>query len=204
MAYITNKLGNRIYITNHKPKSKTYSKGTNVHNLPTSAIVEGKLVQDIFYQVWSSMLNRVSKTDSTICKEWLEFSNFRNWMKKYDFIGKELNHTLLVPGNKHYSPEVCIFVTAPLAKLFTEHSDNDLPTGVTLENKKFRARISIEGTQKHLGYFSTLDEARVVYVEAKIKYVTRIAEEYAGDRLAKMKKGLKDHIKRLKESISRD
>ncbi len=202
MAYITNKLGDRIYITNHKPKSKTYSKGTNIHNLPTSAIVEGKLVQDIYYQVWSSMLNRASKTDSTVCKEWLEFSNFKLWMKKYDFIGKELNHTLLVPGNKHYDKDTCIFVTAPLAKLFTEHSDNDLPTGVTLENKRYRARISIEGTQRHLGRFDSSEEAREAYVLAKIADATRITNEYDGDRLVKMKKGLKAHIELLKNSLN--
>ncbi len=77
MAYITTKTGDRIYTLDYISKMKSSSVGTNNSNLPIATIVEGKLVQDIFYTAWRGIINRSATTDSSVCTQWLEFSNFR-------------------------------------------------------------------------------------------------------------------------------
>ncbi len=72
------------------------------------------------YQTWHSMLRRcyspVFKKDKPtyegceVCEEWLHFSVFRKWYAANNKANWELDKDLLIPGNKTYSPETCIFV----------------------------------------------------------------------------------------------
>lgn len=69
-----------------------------------------------YYQRWRGMIRRCySKAQlgknpnyegCTVCDEWLTFSNFKSWMEKQDWEGKELDKDLLVRGNKVYSPHM--------------------------------------------------------------------------------------------------
>lgn len=67
-----------------------------------------------YYQKWVNMLervygsNRVAYAGVSVCEEWLTFSNFRSWMEKQDWEGKELDKDIL--GASVYGPETCIFV----------------------------------------------------------------------------------------------
>ena len=73
-----------------------------------------------YYQRWVAMLRRCyskqmhrkfpTYKDCTVCDEWITFSNFRKWMETQDWQGKELDKDILFPGNKHYSPDNCVFV----------------------------------------------------------------------------------------------
>jgi len=202
MAFITDKLGNKIYIPKPKHKTKMTGRGTNINNLPLSAAVNGKVVKDIYYTVWTGMLGRAIITGDTVCDEWYEFSNFYNWMNKYDFVGKELNHTLLIPGNTVYNKDTCIFVPTSISKIISYHSDNELPTGVSPNRSKYMSRISINGKQTNLGTFSTVEEASNVYTLAKIKELEKVVVAYDGDRKIKLQKGLKQHIKLLKNQLT--
>jgi len=204
MAFITDKLGERIYLRNYVPKSKVLAEGTNINNLPTSTIIEGKIIHDIYYSCWRGILRRCKETGDTVCDEWMEFSNFKSWASKYSLVGKELNHTILVPGNTHYSPKTCVFIPPSLAKLFTVHSDNESGlTGVTFVNdSRYRARISIDGKQKHLGYYDTVEVASNVFILAKAEEANRVADEYTGDKMIAVKMGIKQHIKLLKNQLT--
>ena len=74
-----------------------------------------------FYKTWAGMLNRCYRkatnneysayADTTVCKEWYTFSNFKSWMEKQDWEGKELDKDLLTDNNQ-YSPKNCIFIPA--------------------------------------------------------------------------------------------
>lgn len=43
---------------------------------------------------------------------------------------------------------------------------HDLPRGVTITNRRFRAQAKIDGRQNHIGYFDTPDEAHAAYLAA--------------------------------------
>jgi len=46
----------------------------------------------------------------TIHNEWYNFQNFAQWFHKYHVKGYALDKDIKVKGNKHYSPETCLFV----------------------------------------------------------------------------------------------
>ncbi len=59
-----------------------------------------------------SYLNkRPSYRGCSVCEEWKTFSNFMAWMKNKNMENLELEKDILVPGNKLYSPETCVFVS---------------------------------------------------------------------------------------------
>lgn len=72
-----------------------------------------------FYKTWSAMLNRCYQKatnneysaykDTTVCDDWHTFSNFKSWMERQDWEGKELDKDLLTDNNQ-YAPENCIFI----------------------------------------------------------------------------------------------
>ena len=113
-----------------------------------------------FYQKWRSMLRRcygksfVTKNPTyircSVTKEWLVFSNFKSWMEKQDWEGKELDKDLLFPGNKIYSPETCVFVDSVINTFVIEcnKSRGEWPIGVywDKQKQKFRTQCSNPST----------------------------------------------------------
>ena len=71
-----------------------------------------------YYNRWIDILKRCyskgfhSKNPTykgcTVSEEWLIFSNFRDWMIKQNWEGKQLDKDLLFEGNKIYNPETCV------------------------------------------------------------------------------------------------
>ena len=57
----------------------------------------------------------------SVSEEWLRFSNFKRWMEKQDWDGKQLDKDILFEGNKVYSAETCVFVTS-VVNSFTSDS----------------------------------------------------------------------------------
>lgn len=131
-----------------------------------------------------------------ICNEWLDDKkSFYEWvdMNFYKIKGGstvELDKDILLPGNKLYSPDACIFVPKRINDLFVHihgRTNNGLPTGVTYSEKtgmyKVTARLTHEGTEKKkknviLGYYDTMEEAYEVYKEHKKAEIIYIADLY--------------------------
>lgn len=73
-----------------------------------------------FYQCWKHLVERCysesflkkwhSYRACTMDESWLTFSVFRKWMETQDWEGNHLDKDLFVRGNKHYSPEFCVFL----------------------------------------------------------------------------------------------
>lgn len=82
--------------------------------------IHGDSKKDLYYR-WLSMKRRCNKKDDerykdyggrgiTICKEWMEYGNFKEWALKN---GYEKNLEIdRINNNKGYSPSNCHFVTA--------------------------------------------------------------------------------------------
>lgn len=149
--------------------------------------VEGKTVQKWicpYYKTWIQMLTRCYseshkstykyKYESLVCEEWLTFSNFKSWMEKQDWEGKQLDKDILGAGCKIYLPSTCCFVSQEINKYFNLHKNKnrDLPVGVSHQHKgrgkPYVARIHINGKAKHLGQYDCVETAHFTWLQEKI------------------------------------
>tara|TARA_R110000868_G_scaffold166102_3_gene399986 strand:+ start:130 stop:798 length:669 start_codon:yes stop_codon:yes gene_type:complete len=166
-------------------RSKAFGVGINDAKYLTQPIVGGVACYCPYYTAWQSMMKRCycEKTQKrqptyigcSVCPDWAVFSNFRAWMNSQDWNGKALDKDLLVSGNKVYGPEFCMFVSVGLNSLLTNAKAirGDLPQGVSFEvknksnNKYYRARCNVNGKSKHIGYFSSVNQAEYAYLKFK-------------------------------------
>lgn len=136
-----------------------------------------------YYRKWNSMLYRCySKTSHrvnpsyrkcTVTKSWLTFSNFKAWMKKQNWEGKQLDKDLLVEGNKIYSPRKCAFISKELNIFIGGGHINQegFLKGVSYDphRGKFTASVRNPFTKSHdnLGSFNTEKDAHQAWKNAK-------------------------------------
>lgn len=158
----------------------------------------GKIVWCKFYRVWSSMLWRCySKTKDVnsptykgvqVCEEWLRFSNFKAWMEKQDWEGKELDKDLLIEDNKIYSPSTCVFVTHKVNGFITDcrATRGEYPLGVCLYKAlgKFGSHCHENKELKYLGLFDTPEEAHWAYKKFKAGLAVTLIQEQENPAVA--------------------
>ena len=153
------------------------------------ACVDGKYTKA--YKTWHNMLHRAycpkyqakypTYIGCEVSEEWLEFQQFVEWYEnnEYSDYGYTLDKDLLIPGNKLYAPERCVFVPQQLNKLLNDHgaARGQYKQGVSFKkgHNKFGASIRIDGKKKGLGYFDTEIEAYLAYKKAKEENVKRMA-----------------------------
>ena len=192
----------KLYIVEELPKTNGKQKQKIIWECP-------------FYSRWKHMLRRCfcnelktkhpTYKDVTCCKEWLTFSNFKSWMEQQDWEGKALDKDLLVYKNKIYSPETCVFIEEPL-NLFLTLRGRDrgkYPIGVSYRTDPKRvnplkhpyiAHIKDRGYTKHLGCFSTPEEAHKAWQKAKIKKAQDLAVSQTDERVIKGLQRVADKI----------
>lgn len=164
-----------------------------------------------YYRCWNSMLERCyseryqawkpTYVGCSVCPDWLRFSSFKTWMEAQDWHGNVLDKDLLVPGNRVYSPETCVFVSRKLNQLLVRPKrKTDLPLGVDIHmGGRFRARLSDPTVKNcHIGFFDTPGEAAKAYQLAKSEQLERAAEATADPRVAE---ALRRHARRYLEGL---
>ena len=164
---------------------------------------DGKRFRCPLYKTWKSMLQRAyspkyharqpTYVGVTVCEEWRSFMAFRAWMMEQDWEGNELDKDILVPGNKVYSPDTCVFVAREVNALLLNSaaSRGDWPIGVFKAKNKFCAQIRENGKSRHLGYFHSPHEAHLAWRKEKVRLVRKAADECDNPRVAS---GLLRHI----------
>ncbi|EPQ5341963.1 hypothetical protein L4680_005102 [Pseudomonas aeruginosa] len=116
-----------------------------------------------------------------VVPEWKVFSGFRSWMMTQDYAGKQLDKDLLVPGNKIYGPDTCVFLPSEVNSFLTENKSSRGPWAVGVcwnkWRKKFHARCKnpFSGKTENLGYFDSEHEAHSAWKARK----NELACEYA-------------------------
>lgn len=145
-----------------------------------------------FYRTWKAMLRRCYVGDNrsdaysncTASKEWLIFSNFKTWMEKQDWQGKQLDKDVLSDGNKIYSPETCVFVSQEFNKFLCTLRPNNkgLPIGVIMIGDKFTAEVSVCGKKRKLGRYETEEEAHLAWKSAKLE-IARNFSEFSNNKI---------------------
>jgi hypothetical protein len=122
----------------------------------------------------------------TVAEEWHNFQTFAKWFDEnyYEVEGErmELDKDILVKGNKHYSPETCVFVPKTLNTLLIKASVRRglLPIGVSKNNGKYQANCynTSVGKLEYLGRFDNPEDAFLVYKEYKEQNIKKVAEDY--------------------------
>lgn len=173
--------------------------GINDADYNVTQIVNGKQVLCPFYAVWRGMIERGYSTkykqkyptyaEVIVCSDWTYFSKFKTWMETQDWEGNELDKDILIPGNKVYSPETCIFVTQAVNSFLTNCAEQkgQYPVGVCLHKQsgKFIAACSdLGGGRKHLGSFDSPEDAETAYKEFKEKLAIELASVQTDTRIA--------------------
>lgn len=142
------------------------------------------------YNIWKSILNRCYSEKyknkypayylkAIVCDEWLNFQNFAEWYKRnfYEVEGRlHLDKDILCPGNYIYSPDKCLLIPQKInEQIHYTPKKNGLPTGINLTET---GKYSTSCNGIHLGTFSSLEEAYVVYALEKEKVIKNLANKY--------------------------
>lgn len=149
---------------------------------------DGKRLKE--YVAWVGMLQRIYRDnaykDCSICKEWLFFENFYNWLHSQPNFDKWLNNKkwdidkdILIKGNKVYSPDTCCLVPSYINTLFIKSNKarNSLPIGVRRSGNKYIAICNNLNSRIYLGTYDNLNDAFCAYKEYKEKLIKNIAQE---------------------------
>lgn len=150
-----------------------------------------------YYQLWKDMLRRCyspamqlrhpTYVGCSVAPEWHHLSAFMGWMQQQDWQGKDLDKDLLVPGNKVYGPDTCVFVSAQVNNFLTDRARHRrYGLGVQhLPNGKYRAACSqLGGGRAHLGVFDTAEEAHEAWRTEKHRLALILADQQTNPRIA--------------------
>lgn len=154
-----------------------------------------------FYRAWTNMLKRCfsikyqerqpTYIGCSVSEEWKTFSNFKSWMERQNWQGKQLDKDLLFEGNKVYSSNTCVFVTR-MVNSFTvdcKASRGDWMIGVCWNKRaeKFMSRCRNPFTNKreHLGYFDSELDAHKAWLKRKLELAHDLAAIQTDPRVAK-------------------
>lgn len=169
--------------------------GYNVRNNAS-----GKDVWCAFYKTWCNMLKRCycskfheknqSYSDCSVSIEWLKFVNFKSWMEKQDWQGKELDKDLLVVGNRVYSADTCVFIDKKINKFTADRSRDrgEFPIGVYFDSFTglFKSQCSNPdtGKQQHIGRFDSAEQAHQAWKSRKHQHACKLAAEQSDPKVA--------------------
>lgn len=154
------------------------------------AKVNGKKVPS--YTAWWGMLKRCYSNEYIekhptykncfVCKEWLEYANFKEWYDNNYINGYALDKDIIIRGNKKYSPITCAYVPQEINKLLNmqPRKRGKYPIGVSYHVHKCRYEASCNVNKKRIflgGYDNSID-AYNAYKQFKENRVHTMAREY--------------------------
>lgn len=197
-----------------KRRKPLYGVGLNDSDYICHIYIDGKKITCPFYDRWAAMIKRCYDKDFTsknltylgcsVTEAWHKFSAFKEWMQSQDWKGKELDKDILIPGNKMYAPDRCLFVRGRINSFMSDRgaSRGEWPIGVNFckDTGKYRAKISgASGARIHLGRFDTPEQAHKAWRIEKSKIAIELA---LGENDKKVKEALTAISKRLMGALS--
>lgn len=167
--------------------------GVGINDFPYPIKVNGIKLKS--YTSWISMLcrcysdryqsNKPTYVDCSVCTDWLYFSNFHNWHEKNYIDGYSLDKDILIPGNKIYAPESCIYIPSWLNAFVSINikDGSQLPVGVYLKNDRYRpapyqsrCRDPILNKTISLGYYTDANDAHISWKKYKLGLVHKMRD----------------------------
>ena len=161
--------------------------GVGINDYYESSIKQGEA--KVAYQTWTRMLQRCydknyikkqnKRTITSVCKEWLYFSNFKKWfddpVNGYRH-GYCLDKDLIVNGNTIYSPDTCCFLPKEINSLFRRKAFDSKSNIVGVRKQVNKYVVICNG--KYMGTFDSEREAFEVFKENKKKKILEAAKKY--------------------------
>jgi len=155
--------------------------------------VMGKRTRE--YTKWMNMLERCysikyNERNPTyrkciVSNNFLNFQYFAEWCNNqvgFSEDGWHLDKDILVRHNHLYSEDNCVFVPQQLNCLLFDNNSTrgKYPIGVYFHSKRcaYEATVSVAGKKRHIGYYSTAEDAFAAYKEVKETYVKSVAVDY--------------------------
>ncbi|EPK1682101.1 hypothetical protein RFD78_000815 [Klebsiella aerogenes] len=171
-------------MTRRTSKTKMiYGFGVNDSGFCSAAKINGKCVNHRAYAAWKGMFKRCYcesyKKDMktyegcSVDVRWHKFSEFYRWWKLNYVEGWHLDKDIISPGNKIYSPDLCVYIPPSLnsfVSLAINRSD-DWPIGAyrsSRHDKYFSNIRDKNGVRHHLGTFQTPLDAHLAWKKAKL------------------------------------
>ena len=201
-GYVTAKIKNYVFevqMGNIKRGEVKYPFHASILGVGYVGVGEYSRKNDRFaYEKWSRMIGRCYDSEyqkkyptyigCSVDSRWHNFQVFAKWFYKYyhtDGLKYDLDKDIRVPDNKIYSSYTCMLVPARVNGFMTNiKTDNTSGyTGVSWDkaNSKWRARIRIDGKNKHLGYFTSIKDASVAYEKAREIEAKKLRAYYSFD-----------------------
>ncbi len=154
--------------------------------------------------------------DVTVCDEWCSRKNFTEWYNQQKLIQPaietlELDKDILIPDNKIYCPEFCVFVPDWFNLQFIERGKDrgKYPMGATEYKGGFVSNIGDGSgkTKKYLGFFKTPEESHRAWQIAKIEKLKESLNrlknsELMGSNFNKVERATLRKISKMDEHIS--
>jgi hypothetical protein len=159
-----------------------------------------------YYQRWVGMVSRCynpkykikrpTYQGCSVCEEWRYFSNFRKWVDEQpnrDWQNCQLDKDLILPDNKLYSPDTCVFIDVKLNSfiLGKKVTQGKYLIGVNLDKERglFVAHccnpfVENKTQDLFLGRFKTEMEAHKAWQAKKHDYACQLAELQEDSRVA--------------------
>lgn len=152
-----------------------------------------------YYKLWTSMLQRCYSSalhlryptyvGCSVTPEWHHLSAFMEWVQQQGWQGKELDKDLLMPGNKVYGPDTCVFVSGQVNGFLKDrprsHSRYGLGVVYQPRTGKYEAQCKQLGNGRvHLGTFNTPEEAHEAWRAEKHRLALLLADQQTDPRVA--------------------
>lgn len=158
-----------------------------------------------YYKRWKNILKRSicprfkiihpTYKGCTVTEDWKRLSNFIKWVDSQpnrDWENCVLDKDILFIGNKHYSPETCVFVNHAVNSFITdsgktrgEYMIGVCDSGMYPKGRPYMARCSTPlGKQKKIGCYPTEIEAHIAWQSRKHELACLLAKEQPDPRVA--------------------
>ena len=180
-------------------RRKLYGVGVNDSDYITQKLTNGGREICPFYARWRDMLRRcysekfqaTAKTyiGCSVHPDWHSFMTFRAWMVEQNWYGKVLDKDILIDGNKIYSEESCVFITAKTNSFLLDcvARRGGFPIGVSLGISgvlPYTSRVRVDGKSVYLGSYPSPEEAHQAWRVAKYELAVHLASEQSDPRVA--------------------
>lgn len=120
-----------------------------------------------------------SYKDVSMTDEWLCFQNFASWfVKAIYFKGWVIDKDIIIPGNRVYGPDTCVFVPAKVNSFFTQRPHAKTPTGFAGIDWHKRDRLYIASGPKK--GFKSIEDAVTAQKIHRENLAKSLAEMYPG------------------------